>query len=43
MPTLAWGAVRAGILGTRPAILPGLGTVAVGFEGFLADNAYFIA
>ena len=43
IPFLAQGALRAGALELRPAVLLGLGAVAVGLEGVFADNAYFIA
>jgi hypothetical protein len=41
MVILAWGA--AARIGVRAATLLGLGAVLVGFEGAVADNAYFIA
>jgi hypothetical protein len=40
---LAWGAARAGALSAGSAVLLGLGTIAVGLEGVIQDNAYFIA
>jgi hypothetical protein len=40
---LAWGAARAGVLRPAPAVLLALGTIAVGLEGVILDNAYFIA
>jgi len=43
MVALAWGAVRAGALPAAPAWLLALGTVAVGLEGVVQDNAYFVA
>ena len=42
IPYLAQGALRAGALELRPAVLLGLGAVAVGLEGVFADNTYFI-
>ena len=41
--TLAWAAARAGVLGPAPAALLALGTIAVGLEGVVQDNTYFIA
>jgi hypothetical protein len=43
MVALAWGAARAGALRTAPAALLIAGTLAVGIEGVVQDNAYFIA
>jgi hypothetical protein len=43
MVVLAWGAARAGALGAAPAVLLSAGTIAVGLEGVVQDNAYFIA
>src|SRR5918996_1057102 len=40
---LAWGAARAGVLRAAPAVLLALGTIAVGLEGVVQDNTYFIA
>jgi hypothetical protein len=39
---LAWGAARAGALAAVPAVLLALGTIAVGLEGVIQDNTYFI-
>jgi hypothetical protein len=41
--TLAWAAARAGVIGPAPAALLALGTIAVGLEGVVQDNTYFIA
>lgn len=48
--TLAWGAGMVGLawgaaprIGVRAAVLLGAGTILVGLEGAVADNAYFIA
>jgi hypothetical protein len=41
--TALWGAARAGALSAGSAVLLGLGTIAVGLEGVIQDNAYFIA
>jgi hypothetical protein len=43
MVALCWGATRIGTLGWAPAAVLAAGTVAVGFEGVVQDNAYFIA
>src|ERR687892_1516773 len=40
---LAWGANRAGALPAAPAALLAVGTIAVGLEGVIQDNTYFIA
>lgn len=39
---LAWGAARVGALAAMPAVLLALGTIAVGLEGVIQDNTYFI-
>jgi hypothetical protein len=39
---LCWGAARAGILGRGAAAVLAAGTIAVGLEGVVQDNAYFI-
>jgi hypothetical protein len=39
---LAWGVARAGALAAVPAVLLALGTIAVGLEGVIQDNTYFI-
>jgi hypothetical protein len=43
MVALSWGAARAGALRAAPAALLAVATVAVGLEGVVQDNAYFIA
>jgi hypothetical protein len=40
---LCWGAARVGILGRGAAAVLAAGTIAVGLEGVVQDNAYFIA
>jgi hypothetical protein len=39
---LTWGAARGGALAAAPAVLLALGTIAVGLEGVIQDNTYFI-
>lgn len=43
MVALSWGAARIGALPAASAVLLALATVAVGLEGVVQDNAYFIA
>ncbi|MGH2962513.1 MAG: hypothetical protein ACRDL3_10025 [Solirubrobacterales bacterium] len=43
MVALAWGAARIGALPAASAALLAIATVAVGLEGVIQDNAYFIA
>jgi hypothetical protein len=43
MVALCWGAYRLGVLGPAPAAVLAAGTIAVGLEGVVQDNAYFIA
>jgi hypothetical protein len=43
MVALCWGAARIGTLGRAPAAVLAAGTIAVGLEGVVQDNAYFIA
>jgi hypothetical protein len=43
MVALCWGAARIGTLGWAPAAVLAAGTIAVGLEGVVQDNAYFIA
>jgi hypothetical protein len=43
MVALCWGAARIGTLARAPAAVLAAGTIAVGLEGVVQDNAYFIA
>jgi hypothetical protein len=43
MVALCWGAVRVGTLGRAAAAVLAAGTIAVGLEGVVQDNAYFVA